>query len=191
MEKATEQEFRDFINLVKPPAGFNIKINNESWGKETWLGFSVTGPGVEIQFDQHGSGHTRFQTDKGAWLSFDRRGVEDSFYWKPLDKDTRETDPNKIIAEQLERIAKRQEYYRSAVSIPGIPFTVTPDGIEDLKKRLTKDGSVSFMPSGFGTGYVVTRRKPKVLKYGNKRAAPETEKFFGQAPLYITTFDAD
>ena len=195
MKEPTEQQFRDYIATITPPQGFTTELKTESWGwgenKDNWLVFIVSSPEAKIQFDQSGTGHVSFKTEKG-WFSFDRRGVEDSFYWKPLyDKDDRETDPNKIIVEQLARIAKRQEYYSSAVSIPGIPFTVAPDGITALKQRLTKEGSVSFHPAGFGTGYVVTRRKPKMLKYGNKRAAPETEQFFGSSPLYVSTFDAD
>ena len=95
------------------------------------------------------------------------------------------------MQEQLERIEKRREYYRSAVSIPGLPYTVAPDGVEDLRKRLAKHGSLSFTPSGFGTGYMVSKRKPPGYQYGGKQASPELEKFLGHAPLYITTMDCD
>ena len=197
MKQMTEKQFRKHVAQVKLPAGFTAEFKTESWGQgsSSFVSYVITKQDdTIITFTQHGSGHTEFKTDKGTWLSFDRTGVEDSFYhYDTFSIRGREKkyDLNVLVQEQLERIEKRREYYRSAVSIPGIPFTVAPAGVEDLKKRLAKQGRISFHPSGFGTGYVISKRKPPGYQYGGKQASPELEKFLGCSPLYITTMDCD
>jgi hypothetical protein len=54
----------------------------------------------------------------------------------------------------------------------------------DLKAGKT----VSLAPSGFGTGYTISRRRRS--RY-DQRAKLELEAKFGVTPLYITTFDHD
>jgi hypothetical protein len=185
--------FKSFMSKMKLPEGFTGAFDaDERYGGTVWHSFIVKGPGVEFKFGQGGDGHTRFEVEGKGWFSFDRTGVEDSFYWLPLfhGDDARGLEAGgceAIMAEQLERIAQRREYHLSAVAVPGIPFSVAPAGIADLQARLKKQGRIDFMPSGFGTGYIVTQRATQ----NAKRASVELEKFLGVAPLFVSTFDAD
>jgi hypothetical protein len=141
---------------------------------------------VKFTFRPGGSGTTSFNTANG-WRTFDRTGVEDSFYWKPLwEKDVR-PEVKVMIDEQMERIAKSRDFAKTAVRIPQIGFTVSPDLLARLKETFKRKGYHAFHPSGFGTGYTVSGKK---LRFSN-RASKEMEDFFGVAPLYIETFDAD
>lgn len=183
------KRFHKRFEAIKIPDGFTGTFKPDTWDpthKDEV--FSLKSADVELVFDEGGSGHTRF-LHKGAWLSFDRTGVEDSFYHVPLFKGHGVSDLNVIVAEQIERVKKRLEYFASAVSIPGIPFTVAPDGVEPLKQRLAKTGVVSFHPSGFGTGYRLTKRPTR--GGGEQRALAATETFFGVSPLYVSTLDCD
>lgn len=148
---------------------------------------------IKFTFLTGGVGRTDFETSAG-WRTFDRTGVESSFYWKPWDyKGAEKVDMKKVFADQLRRIAERRDYAKTAVKVPEIGYTVAPGSIPELKARLRKSGSISFTPSGFGTGYCVTRRRPSpsAMRYGAKRAGKELEKFFGHSPLFIETMDCD
>jgi hypothetical protein len=187
----TENNFRVHMSKLTVPQGFTGAFKEEpGWGRDApnRMTFVLENhQDVKIVFDDYGGGHTSFKTPRG-WLSFDRRGVEDSFYHRPLFKGDKKRDLNELVTEQLERVRDRQAYYAAAVPIPGIPFTVAPDGVEGLKERLKK-GSLTFTPSGFGTGYVVSKRPQRGQQ--SKRATSELETFLGSSPLFVSTFDAD
>lgn len=192
-KKETIKTFEKRMKTITVPEGFTA-----SFGKDYWQHgqndpyFQLTKPDdTEITFEYNGGrGHTRFKTDKG-WLCFDRTGVEDSFYHRKLWDGDDEKNLDEIITEQLKRITDRREYYRTAVSIPTIPFTCAPERVSELKKDLAKKGHISFHPSGFGTGYNITSKPQRRLRYGETRAKPELEAFFGISPLYVSTMDCD
>lgn len=131
------------------------------------------------------SGHTTFSSSKGE-RCFDRLGVEDSFYIHRSDKIK---DANVKILEQLEKIKTSRERLNLSESIPGIPFMVTPDTKAVITAKLLEGKSHTFMPSGFGTGYVLYSRGPR--RSHVKRCDPATESFFGIIPLYFGTMDCD
>lgn len=142
---------------------------------------------ITFTFNPGGDGSTSFNTERG-WRSFDRTGVESSFYWKPWDyKGAEPVDLNEVLKDQLERIAKQRDYFKTAIKIPEIGFTISPDGLAKLKGDLKRIGYRRFMPSGFGTGYTISIKK---LRFGN-RVSKELEEFIGISPLYVETFDAD
>ena len=189
--KESKTQFVKRMKSIVVPPGFTAEFTTEDWGwykAEPMEVFVLTKPDdSELRFDQNGCGHTKFKRGTG-WMSFDRTGVEDSFYhhamWK---EDKHNYDVNQIVAEQLERIAKRRVYYETAVGIPGIPFTVAPEAVESLKQRLKKVGQISFTPSGFGTGYVISKRRSSYAQ----PASQEMATFFGVSKLWVSTLDCD
>lgn len=149
--------------------------------------FTLKSDTVEIKFDQTGGGHTSF-LHQDKWLCFDRRGIEDSFYHLPLWDGDDVPDVNAIVAEQLERIENYKKEFETVLQVPGLPFTVTPKRLAELKKRLQSNNSITFTPSGFGIGYVLARRR---TDRNDKRATAATSDFFGVPTLFISTFDTD
>ena len=143
---------------------------------------------MKMKFRMGGDGTTSFEVAGKGWLTFDRRGVESSFYWKAWDyKNAPKVVIEEVMREQCKRIADRRAYYTSAITVPQIGFTVSPDGKTALIEDIRKIGFRNFMPSGFGTGYTISTKQ---VRYSN-RAKPELEEFIGMSPLYVSTFDAD
>jgi len=140
---------------------------------------------IKFTFMPGGDGSTSFKAGD-HWATFDRRGVESSFYWKPLWEKDERPDIKVILNEQLERIAKHRVYAATAIKVPQISFTVSPENLAKLKVTFKNKGYHRFHPSGFGTGYTVSA---KPLRHGS-RASKELETFFG-VPLWVETFDAD
>src|SRR5262245_53616829 len=132
MKNLTKKQFAKHVKAITTPDGFTADMNvvsDKNWrGKRIELmTYILATPTIRIEFDQSGCGHTHYLY-KGAWLCFDRIGVEDSFYHVPLYKQDKVPPLDEIVAEQIARVAKRLEYYASAVKVPGVPFTVAPDG---------------------------------------------------------------
>lgn len=143
---------------------------------------------VKLEFRAGGDGTTSFEVEGKGWLTFDRRGVESSFYWQKWDyPGAEEVIIENVMREQVKRVADRREYYKSAIVVPQIGFTVSPEGKVALIADIKKIGFRNFMPSGFGTGYTIST---KHVRFSN-RAKPELEEFIGVSPLYVSTFDAD
>lgn len=183
----TNAKFAKHVKAITTPDGFTAEMIEETRFKPVMQVYVLKNDTIEIKFDQSGCGHTRFKVGEG-WRTFDRLGVEDSFYHLPLWA-THEIPPlNDIVAEQFERIAKSLAYHKTAVQIPDIPFTTSPEAVGKLKDELKTKGVIRFTPSGFGTGYEVLR-KPR--SYSCTRATAKLETFMGLSPLYVATFDAD
>lgn len=204
MENESKTAFEKRMKTITVPEGFTTSFGEDIWGfgEQTTVNpffkLSKTND-VEFKFDLNGSGHTSFHTAKGV-LTFDRRGVEDSFYHVPFSFTNKASKPlsgaalDTLVQEQLDKVAKRREYYALAIVIPGLPggHTVAPEGVEGLKKQLANaNGHLTFTPAGFGTGYCVTKKPTRGLRYGETRAKPELEAFLGVSPLYVHTLDCD
>jgi hypothetical protein len=134
----------------------------------------------------------------GQTFTFDRRGVEDS--WYPDGHDKRICTQVQVAAamkEQLIRaataLAKRTERETSGTKINFGPTTRTlmPDEIADLRKRLAANRTFEFRPAGFGTGYrFYQSRTPG--RYGSRvPASEEARKFFAAPYLVYDTMDCD
>ncbi len=184
----SKANFKKHVKSITLPEGFTSKFETENlWKDEKQEVFVIKADKIEMRFEQSGCGHTNFLIGD-TWCSFDRRGVEDSFYHLPMWDDDDTPDLNEIITDQLERIKLAISNHAEAIEVPGIPFTVSPSRYAALKKSLkAKGGRADFMPSGFGSGYTITNRSVA----GSKRASAETEKFFEISPLFISKFDAD
>jgi hypothetical protein len=134
------------------------------------------------------SGHVYFKREDGREVSFDRHGVEDSFYIDESPQYAHVTDQaNFIVKHTLEkRIPEALARSANMIQVPGIPFRINKDKKDAIRKQI-QTGGHSFTPSGFGTGYRVSARQTR----WSKRAARATETFFSLSPLYIETFDCD
>lgn len=184
----TENEFRKHMETLNIPEGFTARFREaDSWGILTYI---VAKEGdVEFRFDVTGCGHTDFTIEGGKRGTFDRLGVEDSFYWLVWGGEFK--DLNAIVVEQFKRIKKSRAFYKKAIEVPTLPFKVAPSRVVELKRQLQKYGSVTFTPGGFGTGYVVSKNSVQEFKWGGKRADVELEEFLGHSPLYVSSFDSD
>ena len=191
MPDMTKAAFQKFMKTLQVPAGFTASWETEQVSRDYKIEvYVLTSESMTLRFDQDGAGHTTFKLFDGSTVSFDRRGIDDSFYhyasWsRTIDKE----DLNALVAEQIQRVTQYLEKAATFISIPGLPFTTTPQALEIQKKKLrSKNGHITLCPAGFGTGYIIST--VKVNSY-QKRALQVTEAFFGTSPLYISTFDAD
>jgi len=182
-ETASRKVDSTWILLENADAGIKIAINVSDFPSQRYKAGKKI-PCRNTLDDLTCDGHTVFKTDKG-WRSFDRRGVEDSFYLGNYGDSP--ADVSKVIQVQLERIVESKETSKKMVAIPGFGFSVHQDQLEALKKKLASGLSHTFMPSGFGTGHIICINKSR---FGTRMSA-ETAKFFGVPALYDETFDAD
>lgn len=186
------KELEKFVKTIVPPSGFTATwIEDDFYRDPNYKNYVLTNEDAKIKFTFRpgGSGSTSFFVYGRGWLTFDRHGVEDSFYYLPLWKGDKRPPVSEMLSEQLTRIEERRKYYTNAIIIPEIGHSVSPEGLAKMKEAFKKSKTAyqSFYPSGFGTGYVVSRKPGSFAK----RAVKELEDFIGIAPLYVSTFDAD
>jgi hypothetical protein len=194
MNELTKEQFREHMAALTIPPGFTGVFEQQSFGHQyNELVFVLSNnAGIEIRFDQSGCGHTRFKIDGRGWLTFDRLGVEDSFYHLPMwQGDTNKLSLNTIVEQQLARIEQNRLHELKAVTVPGIGFRVSPERADQLKIEIKERGHVTFMPSGFGTGYIVAKKPQQGCRFGEKRASQALETFLGHSPLYVCPMDCD
>jgi hypothetical protein len=118
----------------------------------------------------------------GSWCTFDRRGIDDSFYTGSA------TDPAEVVREQLERIAKCREASVHYISIPGWRYNIHKDQLSEVKETLKQGGSHLFTPHGMGTAHRISIRP--TCSYASRLPA-QTAKFFDAPVLYAETLDWD
>jgi hypothetical protein len=190
------KDVKKFMDALAIPEGFTKTFGTEdySWGKEKVLHPSVIftkGTDIEIKIvitsptDKYmaGSGHTSFNTKLGR-RTFDRRGVEDSFYVEP-GLDVEKT--NAQILRQIEKVAESVARMERSKAIPVLGFTVTPEAFEEIKAKLAKGKSHTFTPAGFGTGYVISKKRSRFARFCDQQVID----FFGVGALYQETLDCD
>lgn len=126
--------------------------------------------------------------------SFVRRGIDVACCWL---RDARSdaiashdySTVESLLAGEKARVDAYLERKKTAVAIPGLPFTRQPEWIEKAKADLAAGRSVTLTPHGFGTGYVLTTRQAA------DRFAPiasaELKAFFGVKKLYLSRIDCD
>lgn len=125
--------------------------------------------------------------------SFVRRGIDVACCWL---RNEAPGEPNvsheystveSLLAGEKARVDACLERRKTAVAIPGLPFTRQPDWIEKAKADLRAGRSVTLTPHGFGTGYTIHGAYSRY----DQRAKPETEAFFGVGRLYVSQIDCD
>ena len=198
-----DEKVRRFIDeFLTIPQGFT-KEEDLEWPDKIWM----SGPSLtlrsseeEIEFIFRFSefenilsitGTTRFKS-AGVWYSFDRIGVDSSFY---LAEDGDWEEPfekvNEVLKKQFERIAQSRERLERSKPVPGIGFMLTPERIEKISRTLKAGGTETLMPSGFGTGYQLIGKKVRAGQWGPQIASKALKDFFKVPVLYVQSFDAD
>jgi hypothetical protein len=179
------------IKLIDIPEGYagELRMGDYCWE------YRVFNSTEEIIFCGGGVGTTNFDTKLGR-RTFDRRGVDASFYWLPHDyerkrgKRATKESLNAVIPEQLRRIAESRARFETAVPIPEIGHTIQPAELEKLRAELNRGGTRSFHPAGFGTGYVLTTAA-KRARWAKPASAALTAFLNVKRAVYVETFDAD
>ena len=130
------------------------------------------------------NGHVNY-THNGGHYSYDRRGVEDSFY----NGNRFDANPNDQITEQLARIEASRGRIDNSVEIPVLGRLISNERLAEVRKDFQSKKSEGFgsQPSGFGTAYYITKNQTR----WSKRADERLEKFFGYSPLYIQESEMD
>ena len=206
------RNYDQFLRKLKVPEGFTMssEIKAPEWGSSgrgrppKWMYVTLKSADVEIVMDcrmdkpfkySRGiprkmkalrvvevNGHTNYTID-GVEYTYDRLGVGDSFY-----SDV-EVDINDTIVEQFARIEKSKKFHETALTVPVIGYSISPELFEEYKQKLAAGKSIGFSPSGFGTGYTFSknRRNHPYCKPADR----EIEEFFGVSPLYVTEHECD
>jgi len=189
-DKVTVKQFKERMQTIKIVDGWTGGFEDyEFYGKPMWKVFVLKNDALEIElrFDQHGAGHTNFIAD-GTSMTFDRLGIEDSFYWLPWgERDDGDYDLNHIVAAQLDRIAEFLAVSDTLIPVPGLPYSVAPDKLERMKNTLAEGGSVTLSPAGMGTAHRLTTRRTRDAKYASKALRD----FFVCDELFVSTIDWD
>ncbi len=200
----TTMGFEAFAAAIKAPEGFaascfSRKEGFGQWERETQvLLFTQEGVKIEVvfhsvtaeadEFDFPASGHVTFTTSQGSF-SFDRIGVEDSFYVTGLD--TPESVSKKLV-EQVKRIEETKNRHARSETVPTLGFVVTPERKSKMIADLKAGKPISFMPSGFGTGYRLWPGSAgKKVPRWSKPAPVSLCKFFDARLLFIEEVECD
>jgi hypothetical protein len=133
-----------------------------------------------------GTGHTNFKTARGSF-TFDRTGVEDSFYI-PNEIDVT-AKLHSTIQSQIERVGLSRERHNNSETVPGLNggFLVTPEKKTEIATLLREGKTHTFYPSGFGTGYQVSIRLRNRMAHSNRILA----EFLGLPMVYVETMECD
>lgn len=184
----------EFLAALIAPEGFTKTISRETgWNDKPYdqAAFSGHDGQTTIKVEMHdpgdflvGTGHTTFTTAKGSF-SFDRRGIDDSFY--VYQKDTPDTVSQKLI-EQVARVVESRSRHLTAETVPFVNNVITPQAKAEIAAKLKAGKEHTFTPSGFGTAYAVSTKRRNTY---SRPAPAEMAKFFGVDRLWYDTLDYD
>jgi len=133
-----------------------------------------------------GDGHTEFTTSKGSF-SYDRHGVEDSFYVHAEDT---AAVVDATVRDQIAKVIAARDRHLTSVTVPFVGHVITPERKAEIQAKLQSGGVHNFMPSGFGTGYRVSIKRASAGRWG--KAAPQAmADFFAVPALYYEEMDCD
>jgi hypothetical protein len=134
----------------------------------------------------------------GSWYTFDRRGVENSFYMTTADESKvnyfvcgeliTEESVNKMVEVQIAKCKEAVERLSNTLVVPQFGHHVTEERRKEIATKLKKGGCHTFAPSGFGTAHVVSMKRTRWSKPVKK----EVSEFFGiNAKLFCVDQDWD
>lgn len=142
---------------------FNISTSNRE--------FSVTGSTMYRRND--------------TWYTFDRRGIESSFYMDSIGE-----DPNGIIVMEMKRISDRMAK-PAALVIPGLRnMMVSVKRHDEIRRELKAHRCPIITPAGMGVAYRLHTR-PSRRRAWDVPADPRTAAFFGVDRLWLERLDWD
>jgi hypothetical protein len=215
-KSAITKEMVKFVDGIKVPEGFKKEVHRARYGGpgspvEFWdrdvdmakdiitvvlkdearcLIFNV---GMEQAYKSgrkagmkvYANGHTVFKNPRGGWSNFDRTGVDDSFH---IGVYSDEQDPNVHVGQQLARIENYLKLDATRMSVPVIGHRITEERKAECIAELKRGRSITFRPSGFGTGYVFNTKR---MTTWCRQADPKIAAFFGVPRLYVEHLDCD
>jgi hypothetical protein len=190
---------QDLRKKLKTPEGFTLTETPET--QSTFAAFTFTDGTVTISIDAPDgfkskepiddafgvSGHTSFKRPDGRTYSFDRRGIEDSFYVRGRDTPD---EINASIAEQIKKARASLAENETATTMPGTGFLFSEKKREGIKETLNRGETYTIHPAGMGTAYLLTTN-PRAKGASGFQSRPEWAKYFGVEELYARSQDWD
>lgn len=150
------------------------------------------------KWDDSFSGSTFYIDAEGEKCSFDRTGVEDSFYVarRGCKKTYGYNTFEEVAAGELKRVQETLARIKAAggfISVPDIGFRVTKASKDEKTAALKAGKSISFTPGGFGIGYTLftNGRLARRYGYGCHAASEALKNFFDVSELYYLENDCD
>lgn len=181
---------RELTKIAKSFPGATVVSDKDNYGEPMAKLTVPEGQGVDIILTFYkGSKEPRCETRfraKGGEYSFDRLGVEDSFYFEDWAKLPQQ------VSEQVARAKKRQEHLANttAFNLGPVTLMLTPEGLDNIVKTLQAGKTYTYHPSGFGTGYYFSTNARIRNRFDRAQASKELVQKVGKA-VYISSFDAD
>jgi len=209
LTKEKEKVIKDFMKTVITPKDFmrEEKLNQKLYHNSLDHHLILKSENIEIIFDMSVhedkktkelsicvTGTTNYKGIKDNWYTFDRRGIDNSFYIGEYGD--KKENANEILKEQIERALEAIERSKDFIKIPEIGLVTTSKNRKENSEKLKKGEQVRLSPGGMGTGYYLRKGISKAdLQRGYfcqpKRASKELEKFYEVNPIYISTYDHD
>lgn len=123
---------------------------------------------------------------KGKEFTFDRYGVDDSFYYEGL------RALPKQIEEQRERVKTSQARLALTESFDMGPvrLMLSPEALQAIVDKLKSGKTHTYHPAGFGTGYYFSTNPKIKRRWDTAKASAALEKLVG-ARVYVSSYDAD
>lgn len=193
----------EMMPKIATPEGFTrteTQWDAGSWGNQppnmqSLLRLEGDGIKIEINFLEGdanaydlGTGHVSFTSSQGT-RTFDRRGVEDSFYVFNPSRNYSTADPTEGLNTTIQDFIDRK-VPESRARIDGQEPTPGLHGrlVSEDQKQMLRDGKpLQLMPSGFGIGYGLSQNWHE----GAREGSDEQKRFFGVKTLWISEFDCD
>ena len=203
MEAVLEKTLQEFVDSIEIPIGFKKEVDLQE-RKHNWQDGPkaiLKSEDVEIHLDisvmmkknkpdLSVTGSTKFIA-LGKMFSFDRIGIDNSFYLSHDGYDPIPSDVNKVVVAQIQRAKEGIKDMSEKIQVPELGFYISKEKQEKMSKLLKAGKSTSLTPSGFGIGYQLIGRRVRTTQWGPKVASDVLKKFFKVTTLYIDTMDCD
>jgi hypothetical protein len=181
-----QEKMEEFARELPPTT---VTRTESEWGPKLTMTLPVgDGMRIEMTFSTKPRAYVHCETiykAAGSEFSFERLGVEASFYFETLEA-LRPT-----FLEQIERVRKAQQRLANSTKCNLGPVTLfmTQESIDKMIETLKAGKVHTYHPSGFGTGYQFSIRNIS-NRYDRAKASKELELLVGHK-VYVTSFDAD
>lgn len=206
-----------FFATIKTPEGYERTCEMPEANKEYGYhesfdvgNLNLKGEDVEVIFNASFyknklsiTGTTNFKEGE-SWYTFDRRGIDDSFYMEQKSKKDIEWskkngwgyDPEcdiknggqLMLEQQIKRAKDRIAEMTGMLTVPHYGHRVTEERKEEIRKKILGRGH-TFAPSGMGTAYHVSTKK---TSRWDSVVPAKVAKFFGiKQKLYAQHMDWD
>jgi len=205
--KAKDVKVRKFFKSIVTPEGFEreeripaVGGEYELWNEYSYPKLVIASDTVQVEFlvtfyqgKMEVTGTTNYKEGDG-WYTFDRRGIENSFYmqeglegWQDPESDIRKGGQAMLEA-QIERAEKAIQRLTGMLTVPHFGHRISEEKRSEIAKKLKAGKSHMFTPGGFGTAWEVSTRQNRWAE----RVPVEVAKFFGvETQLYKLAHDYD